>query len=615
MSSNHLFNVCLAAVLAIGLTACSSSDNDAPAEEPVAMPEPMPEPDPEPEPDPAPTDLEDTQAAAAAAAAAAMMASANAEASSDSAAAATATLATLQTGKDANSGEMGGNEAAYAAKAAAAEAATAASDAAAASAAAAAATTGDAGEAAWRMAVAAQEAAEAAEATAALMAAAAIEAAMTELHIVGTVKSAGIEQEDGTIVVSSVDAKMGKLTTPAEVDTDPDIVTGLQNDVMREDSGEVKGQQHSLPGVTPVVPYKQAVEARDLAIGQTLDTTDDKARVTVIHSRAGSKKASVYAIDGTITGNIVITTDQDNAKTATDGGTAITWVPELKSVGMYYEATQTTPAADDPTTLVDETAGDEPTALDHSDVVGEMTKSKRVYSYLHLGADSAEGGGDDTTRYVVETTRTVNVGGTTAVTYQHVDTTAPAAPDSPDSDGLLQQVGVKADIPMAVKYDHIHFGVWAGLGEPDDRGDQELTDLGIGFVQSVGDGETERLGIGTATYNGDWVAVIQRQNSAGEGAFHIGDGPATMTADFDKDEFKADLEGLAMLEGTLDGNGFSGTKASEIVHDELNSSGKFTGEFSGHIYGEKGTEAAGVFDFAGGEDGSFRGAFGGSNQE
>ena len=41
----------------------------------------------------------------------------------------------------------------------------------------------------------------------------------------------------------------------------------------------------------------------------------------------------------------------------------------------------------------------------------------------------------------------------------------------------------------------------------------------------------------------------------------------------------------------------------------------FAGEFSGNIYGDKGEEAAGVFDFAGGEAGSFRGAFGGTNQE
>ena len=57
------------------------------------------------------------------------------------------------------------------------------------------------------MADAAQEAAEAAEATAATMAEAAIAAAMTELHIDGTMKSAG---------ESSIDADMGMLTNTAD---------------------------------------------------------------------------------------------------------------------------------------------------------------------------------------------------------------------------------------------------------------------------------------------------------------------------------------------------------------------------------------------------------------
>ena len=40
--------------------------------------------------------------------------------------------------------------------------------------------------------------------------------------------------------------------------------------------------------------YIQAVAADKVAIGKTLDTTDDMARVTVVHSRAGTKKVRVY---------------------------------------------------------------------------------------------------------------------------------------------------------------------------------------------------------------------------------------------------------------------------------------------------------------------------------
>ena len=47
-----------------------------------------------------------------------------------------------------------------------------------------------------------------------------------------------------------------------------------------------------------------------------------------------------------------------------------------------------------------------------------------------------------------------------------------------------------AKIPDAADYDHIHFGVWAALGEAEKDGSQELSDLGIGFVQSIGDALT-----------------------------------------------------------------------------------------------------------------------------
>ena len=70
---------------------------------------------------------------------------------------------------------------------------------------------------------------------------------------------------------------------------------------------------------------------------------------------------------------------------------------------------------------------------------------------------------------------------------------------------------------------------------------------------------------------------------------------------------------LATLEGTIDTNTFSGTKATGIadIHG-LDSDGTFTGSFTGGFYGSKAAEAAGVFDFTSeaAEDGAFRGAFG-----
>ena len=610
----NLTTVCAAVVLAFGLAACGGGDDDDTAEAPMVE-EPM-----EPAPPAGPTDLEETQTAAAAAATAAMTASTNAAAMASSAADATATLATLQTGADSNAAEMGGNEHAYAAHSAAKDAADAAAAAAAASAAAAAATTGDAGEAAWRMAVAAREDAEAAMALASTHAEAAIAAAMTELHIADTIKWAGGLTADAE-GASSVDAAMGMLTTTAADGSA--TITGHSGDLTRT-GGAVVGVAHSAPGVSPVVPYKQAVAARTLKIGKIVDTTDDKARVVVMHSRVGSKSVGVYldygAAGATGQDDFIVRTDADGRSYVV--ATVDTAVPDtipgprvLTSIGTLYEATDTASNAD---TMIVEVEDE----LDASDVVtvGPTTKGKEVFSYLDLGADNQVGGTDtnaDSTKYVIVQETASVVGGNTHTTFQHVDITAAAAPDSPDGDGNLQQVQVKASIPMAVEYSHIHFGVWAGLGEAEKNGTQKVADLGIGFVQAleIGDGMTERLGIGTATYKGDWVGVIQRRNSAGAGAFTIQSGPAEMTADFDKDEFEADLTDLAMLEGTLDGNGFSGTKATQISNADLERTGTFTGEFSGNIFGDKGEEAAGVFDFDGGEAGAFRGAFGGTNQK
>ncbi|MDD9992360.1 MAG: transferrin-binding protein-like solute binding protein [Rhodospirillales bacterium] len=550
-----------------------------------------------PEPDPGPTDLEETQAAAAAAAAAAMTASTNAAESASSAAEATATLATLQTGADSNSGEMGGNEHAAAASDAAQDAADAAAAAATASAAAAAAADGEAGEEAWRMAVAAQEAAEAAEASASTHAEAAIAAAMAELHIADTIKWAGGLTADAE-GASSVDADADKSTSPAG-----DRITGFLNDVTRA-SEAATGQAYVEATNTP---YRQAVDARNLKIGKTLDTSDDTHRLTIIHSRDSSSMARVYVVNdgGTaVTGQVTADGRLQTAGTDTpDNATDDTFIT-LKSLGMYYEATEGN-------------TGDVVDNLEHTDSVGATTKPKELFS-----------DGDGAT--LVETSRTI-AGTTTTVTYQPVDTLAPAAPDAhgaalddqvavggTDTDETPESIVVRASIPVAVPYEHVHFGVWASLGAAAKDGSQDLANLGIGFVQNIsGSGITDRLGIGTVTYEGDYVAHVQRQNAtAGTGAINLEDGDATLTANFDTEKFTADLDGLAMLEGTLDGNGFRGMTAKvDRDHTELDASGTFTGEFSGGIYGDKGEEAAGVFDFDGGEAGAFVGAFGGTNQK
>ena len=178
---------------------------------------------------------------------------------------------------------------------------------------------------------------------------------------------------------------------------------------------------------------------------------------------------------------------------------------------------------------------------------------------------------------------------------------------------------VTATIPVATDYKHIHFGVWAGLSDAMDNGMQTLADLGIGFVQSVGDGMSgdDMPNSGGATYEGNWVAAVQKADVDGDGAISLQNGAATLTADFEDDEITAMLNGLVTLSGDISGNMFSGDEATVGTNAHgLTSGADFDGEFSGGFFGPKGAEAGGIFGFASedNEDGAFRGAFGGDKK-
>ena len=213
-------------------------------------------------------------------------------------------------------------------------------------------------------------------------------------------------------------------------------------------------------------------------------------------------------------------------------------------------------------------------------------------------------------------------GAINTVVYQHVDITV-VGPDA-DDDAVVDDpddlIGVKANIPEATDYKHIHFGAWAALGAPKKDGSQAIDDLGIGFVQSIGDGLTgdDMPNNGIASYSGNWVATVRGADPDGNGDIVLEHGAATLGADFTKATIKATLGGLATLEGAIDTNMFSGTKATVMDNDPhgLVSDGKFTGSFSGGFYGAKAAEAGGVFAFTSedAEAGEFSGAFGGDRK-
>ena len=234
---------------------------------------------------------------------------------------------------------------------------------------------------------------------------------------------------------------------------------------------------------------------------------------------------------------------------------------------------------------------------------------------------------DDVTRYVVhsETTTTADDDST----YNYSDVTIHVDVDADGDAGTNNNHEVTAEIPEATDYKHIHFGVWAALGDPEKNGTQELSNLGIGFVQNysgegltpIGGGSDDMPNGGTAEYNGNWIAAVQSRDVDGNGDITLRHGAADLTANFGKATIDVDLTGLATLTGDITGNEFEGTEAALLndpavageAADLLGADGEFMGSFSGGFYGAKAAEAGGVFDFTSedAEAGAFRGAFGG----
>ena len=565
----NLMTVCFAAVFALGLAACSSNGDDTammPATTPTTPTDPG---------TPAPlTELETAQADAAAAAAAAMTASTDAADAVAAAVTAIANLATMQT--NATAADLAG------------EAQTAA----------------DKAKLAYEHAKAASEAAaEAEDVTAAVEARVMAENAMASAVTYGTTatEKAGEAETAAMAELMIVDKDKNVGGTSVNADAGSSVVTTDGNTVT---TGRIKtvDPMTTGPGVPTGVAfiaaeapaadtaYVQQVAARELTIGRTLDSSDDTARLMLVTHYAGTKMVSVYSLGtdtpgGTKAGYLSIDVTATNDVTETNN-------VALKSKGTYYRA------------------GDQTGTLDATDEVANDAEGVEVFSYVDPNDDTGA------KTYVVLTDEDKVVAtGVTTYTYASVDVTAEASDATVDGDA--EEVQVRAALPEATEYKHIHFGVWAALGAPAKSGLQELSDLGTGFVQSIGDGLSgaDMPNNGDATYSGNWAAAVQAADEDGDGGISLVHGVATLDADFSKATIEATLAGLATLEGTVDTNTFSGTKATVMADDPhgLDSDGKFTGSFSGGFYGKQAAEAGGIFDFTSEdqEAGAFRGAFGG----
>ena len=546
------------------------------AELALTVAENLPENQPQP-----PTELQVAQAAAADAATAAMIAAGTANTSADDADEARVNVATMQTGETSSGHAYQARHYAEIAQTAYMAAKTASEDAAAA-------TTVSAAVRAQVAAEAAMAEAVAAEADADTHAGLAMTAAGGELKIVGTVKSVGdtsIDADVGATVKTDVVGTTTQTTKTGEIDkvrTSGPAVGGVAFVAAAPDMADTTDVNEAVAEI----PHRQAVAAVEmLTIGKMVDSADDIARLIIVDSYVGTKSVKVYA-DST-EGNVEVTVGSDGMVVI--GGETYT----LTSEGIYYLAG----------------AADEANDLAHNDVVDPTLDPKEVFSY--------PGGTAGAAIYVVLTPITARDGNEVVIsTYQRVDIDV----TGPMVDGGPTVMQVMASIPDPTAYKHIHFGVWAALKEAAANGDQDLADLGIGFVQNFSGSDLTGDDMpysGMAKYRGDWVAAVQEKDGDGNGDIALKNGTASLSAYFETDKITANLDNLAKLEGTIAGNKFSGDKASDIsaMHG-LDAEADFEGTFNGGFYGTNGAEAAGIFDFAATDDGgdnvggAFRGAFG-----
>ena len=276
---------------------------------------------------------------------------------------------------------------------------------------------------------------------------------------------------------------------------DETVDTGLQkNDLLpKQTVGMTTGAnaEAAMPDASPdPIAYRAptaGVAEKTVTLGKTVDSADDMARLMIVTHYAGSRTVKVYAIG---TGNMVTGTKSgyievdDNVQDTDDANNT-----RLRSAGSYYLATAL--------------SGDQA-------MVAEDAESQRVYYYV-TGEDAAA-----VRNHVVLTTEsTVTMDGTTITTYTYSPVAIRVAALNHDADEDTDDIApeVTAKIPEATAYEHIHFGVWAALGEAEKDGSQEIDGSGHRLrPELLGRGPDRRQHAEqrrVPSYTGNWVAAVQ----------------------------------------------------------------------------------------------------------
>ncbi|WP_136661534.1 transferrin-binding protein-like solute binding protein [Nitratireductor sp. XY-223] len=363
------------------------------------------------------------------------------------------------------------------------------------------------------------------------------------------------------------------------------VVTGRLKDwITTQNTGRAAVPYRAKSGETPERLAQPAVAARRIGIGSITDSADDSARLVLVDKyvtpdtdttagiyRTDARPSYTWGFDGTIT------------DTTPYGTTSIgqnTYVIR-RAQGVFYLATgpagapRAKPGGGGSTDAnrYTVTASAEPENTNEENGIYYFDAANGVRTWLKRESLSGD-----------------------TITYQYVS--------------VLE--GVR--FPAARSFEHLNYGVWAGLKEDGDT----RAGLGTGFVATLPDGKMtpadDMPATGTATYRGGWTGHVRAAAADGDGAVAAWSNTMTATADFEDNTLETTLTGLATLEGDIDGNGFSGTDVSGVgTTGGLTGGDRYTGKFSGNFFGPEFEEIGGVFDITseGAKAGAARGAFGG----
>ena len=443
----------------------------------------------------------------------------------------------------------------------------------------------------------------------------------------GTLNRTALRYADGTYSVSAMSINPTAIGKKKTTDTEGDktMVTGLAETITARSRLIGSGDTASAPPVTAANNPSVEAGALILTLGNKYDSADDKARLQLItHYVSKTKKIGLRG--GDLGDDDIELESTDDAPYGMydhddDAETPALEVYKASDIDFHVLHTGSNVPADDnfvSKDLVRYWIENLTPQDDAPDKVSEPTKAGTVFYY-----GDPDTIGDGVSWALRLTATKTGTDGTVKYVYRKIRAyEGPAAP-------VLDE---------AKAYEHINYGIWSTLSP---SGNQSA-DLGIGFVHAL-PGKSMTGGdmpSGSATWKGHYVANVMNAESA-KITEHFG--TSTVTAEFDDNTVTvvlgiADEDGyssgsgegllnddtrLATLEGAISGDGFSGTKVTNITAlggltastDNGGDTPIYTGDFSGAFFGAKAAEVGGIFHFAHkDDDGAFNGAFGGVKQ-